>query len=211
MHHLSKQIPDIAGWAVKYGMIGGPGYEIPIKKGAFKKQNGTKVPLIWNHQGNNPENLLGDGILRYYRKQGIWFEGWFSDPDRKIVQDCVHAIRKGYIRTLSIRANQLKLSKKYLQDGNIMEVSLVLWAHQTDIFRDTLIVDLFGEALEWDPDNNGIFPVDVIQNPNTRDLMCDYCGTGLKVDENRNWPDFCPGCHMELDYKDGVLNGQTDV
>lgn len=210
--------PDITGWAVKYGMIGGPGYEIPIVEGAFARQNEVKVPLIWNHYYSIPSYILGDGILYHYPKEGIYFKGWFSNPERTIVQDTIQAIRNGYVRTLSIFANKLQFEKKIVRngttnkitlkaisDGMIKEVSLVLWAPQPNIYREPLIETLFGEKLEWAPDNTGIFQVDVIQNPETGDLMCDYCGTGLKVDENGNWPDFCPGCHMELDYKDGVL------
>lgn len=52
---------DFCGWATRNNIQCSDGRI--IRKDAFKSNDGQKVPLVWNHQHNDPTNILGHAML----------------------------------------------------------------------------------------------------------------------------------------------------
>ena len=113
---------DFGGWATKNDIKCSDGRI--IRKNAFKDDNGKTVPLVYNHDHNDPDNVLGHAILEN-REDGVYAYCLFNDTAK--AKTCKELIRHGDIGSLSIHANQLKQSKnKDVLHGVIREVSLVL-------------------------------------------------------------------------------------
>ena len=53
---------DFSGWATRNDILCTDGRT--IRKDAFKECDGKTVPLVWNHQHNDPENVLGHAMLK---------------------------------------------------------------------------------------------------------------------------------------------------
>jgi hypothetical protein len=112
---------DFSGYATKAGLKCSDGRT--IMPGAFKHQDNTRVPLVWQHGHNDPENVLGHAILEG-RDDGVYAHGYFNAS-----QKAVHArglIEHGDINMLSIWANELVERGGRVLHGAIREVSLVL-------------------------------------------------------------------------------------
>jgi hypothetical protein len=92
--------------------------------GAFQHQDQMKVPLVWAHQHNDPENVLGHAILEY-RDKGVYARAFFNDSPRGEASRI--AVEHGDYDSLSIYANKLREdNSKNVLHGDIKEVSLVL-------------------------------------------------------------------------------------
>ena len=98
---------DFSGWATKNDIRCTDGRI--IRKNAFKDDNGKTVPLVWNHDHNDPDNVLGHAVLEN-REEGVYAYCSFNDtPKAKIARELLNHRDIG---SLSIHANQLKQSKK---------------------------------------------------------------------------------------------------
>jgi hypothetical protein len=112
---------DFSGWATKAGLLCSDGRT--IMSGAFKHQDKVKVPLVWQHGHNDPENVLGHAILEA-REEGMYALAYFNSSPK-----AAHAkglVDHGDITMLSIWANELVERGKKVLHGAIREVSLVL-------------------------------------------------------------------------------------
>ena len=112
---------DFSGYATKAGLRCTDGRT--IMPGAFKHQDQMKVPLVWQHGHNDPENVLGHAILEN-REDGVYAYGYFNDSVK-----ATHArslLVHGDINMLSIWANELIEKAGRVLHGAIREVSLVL-------------------------------------------------------------------------------------
>lgn len=112
---------DFSGWATRNDLLCGDGRT--IRKNAFKNNDGATVPLVWNHEHNDPNAVLGHAVLEN-RDDGIYAYGVFNDTEqgrtvKKLVQN-------GDVKSLSIWANKLKQMGNDVIHGNIRELSLVL-------------------------------------------------------------------------------------
>ena len=112
---------DFSGYATRNDLTCGDGRV--IRKNAFKSQDGQKVPLIWNHEHNNPEAVLGHAILEN-RDDGVYAYCKFNDTENGKL--CHELVNNGDVRSLSIWANQLKQMGSDVVHGVIRELSLVL-------------------------------------------------------------------------------------
>ena len=112
---------DAAGWATKNDLLCSDGRT--IRKDAFKEQDGAKVPLVWQHSHDNPENVLGHAILEN-RDEGVYAYLSFNPNERS--QNALASLRHGDVDRLSIYANKLKQKGGDVLHGVIREVSLVL-------------------------------------------------------------------------------------
>lgn len=112
---------DFSGWATRNDLLCGDGRT--IRKNAFKNNDGCEVPLIWNHEHNDPNAVLGHAILEN-RDDGVYAYGVFNDTDQG--QTAKKLVMNGDVRSLSIWANQLKQIGNDVVHGNIRELSLVL-------------------------------------------------------------------------------------
>lgn len=112
---------DFCGWATRNNLKCSDGRT--ILPGAFKDNDGQTVPLVWNHQHNDPFNVLGHALLEN-RSDGVYAYCTFNDTEQG--QNAKTLVEHGDIVSLSIYANQLKQRGGNVLHGAIREVSLVL-------------------------------------------------------------------------------------
>jgi len=118
---MPKEKYDFSGWATKNDLRCADG--VTIRRDAFKDQDGKIVPLVWQHQHNSPENVLGHGVLHNY-PEGVRIDGVFNKSE--MGQYAKELVESGDVTQLSIYANQLKKQGNNVMHGVIREVSLVL-------------------------------------------------------------------------------------
>lgn len=112
---------DFSGYATRNDLLCGDG--VTIRKDAFKGNDGCEVPLVWNHEHNDPNAVLGHAVLEN-RDDGVYAYGVFNNTEQG--QTAKKLVHNGDVRSLSIWANQLKKIGKDVVHGNIRELSLVL-------------------------------------------------------------------------------------
>ena len=112
---------DFSGWATKANLKCSDGRV--IMKDAFKHNDGQTVPLVWNHQHNDPNEVLGHALLEN-REEGVYAYCTFNDTESGKTAKLL--VQHGDVVALSIYANQLKQNMSNVIHGNIREVSLVL-------------------------------------------------------------------------------------
>lgn len=112
---------DFSGYATKAGLKCSDGRTITAE--AFKHMDGMRVPLVWQHGHDKPENVLGHGILEA-RADGMYVHGFFNGTSQG--QNANLLVQHEDIKALSIYANQLVEKSKSVLHGMIREVSLVL-------------------------------------------------------------------------------------
>ena len=121
MDQVSNSNYDFCGWATKANIKCSDGRV--IMKDAFKHNDGQIVPLIYNHDHNNPDSVLGHALLEN-RNEGVYAYCKFNDTANG--QTSKLLVQHGDITSLSIYANQLQENMGYVSHGNIRELSLVL-------------------------------------------------------------------------------------
>ena len=112
---------DFSGWATRNDLRCSDGRV--IRKDAFKDNDGETVPLVWNHQHNDPLNVLGHAMLQN-RDSGVYAYCTFNDTENG--QAAKKMVEHGDITHLSIYANRLKQKGSDVLHGAIREVSIVL-------------------------------------------------------------------------------------
>jgi hypothetical protein len=116
-----KAKPDFSGYATKAGLECSDGRT--IMPDAFKHQDTETVPLVWQHNHNEPSNVLGHAILEN-REDGVYAYGYFNDTEQANAARTL--VQHGDIKSLSIYANGLTEKAKKVLHGFIRELSLVL-------------------------------------------------------------------------------------
>lgn len=112
---------DFSGWVTKNDLQCSDGRV--IRTNAFAHQDGDKVPLVWMHNHNDPELVLGHTYLEN-RPDGVYGYSYLNDsPKARSVRI---ALEHGDYDSYSIFANHLQESGKNVYHGDIKEVSLVL-------------------------------------------------------------------------------------
>lgn len=113
---------DFGAWATKCNLKCIDGRT--IKPNAFADQDGTTVPIMWNHFHDDPELCVGKALL-HNRPDGVYMYGAFNDTEKG--KSCRELVRHGDIVSVSINANRLRETVNgEVLHGNIKEVSLVL-------------------------------------------------------------------------------------
>lgn len=112
---------DFSGWATRANMLCSDGRV--IRKDAFKECDGVTVPLVWNHQHNSVDEVLGHALLEN-RDEGVYAYCTFNDTESG--QNAKLLVRHGDVDKLSIYANKLKQQGSDVVHGVIRELSLVL-------------------------------------------------------------------------------------
>lgn len=125
---------DFSGWATRNDLKCSDGRT--IRRDAFKDCDGKTVPLVWNHNHNDPNNILGHALLKN-RPEGVYAYGKFNDSESGKVAKLL--VDHGDISSLSIMANQLKQNGGDVLHGVIREVSLVLAGANPGAFIDTVV------------------------------------------------------------------------
>ena len=93
---------DFCGWATKNDLRCSDGRT--IRRGAFRDNDGQKVPLVWNHQHNDVDNVLGHALLKN-RNEGVYAYCTFNDTESG--QAAKKLVQHGDVVALSIYSNQL--------------------------------------------------------------------------------------------------------
>ena len=125
---------DFGGWATVVNKRCSDGRT--IMKDAFIDNDGTQVPLVWNHQHTEVDNVLGHALLEN-RPEGVYAYCTFNDSESgKMGRELV---KHGDVNQLSIYANQLKQQGGNVVHGVIREVSLVLAGANPGAYIDTIM------------------------------------------------------------------------
>jgi hypothetical protein len=162
---------DFSGWATYNDLECADGKT--IRRNAFKDQDGSVVPLVWMHDHDNPEAVLGHALLEN-REEGVYAHCTFNDTQNG--QLAKKLVAHGDVRSLSIWANKLKQVGRDVVHGKIRELSLVLAganpgatiesvsiAHGDGVVEDELIINydecglvLYHSDMEESEENNEI-------------------------------------------------------
>lgn len=135
---------DFSGYATKNNLKCSDGRT--ILKDAFKDCDGTTVPLVWQHQHDEPANVLGHALLEN-REDGVYTYGTFNDSESGKMAKIL--VEHGDIKHMSIYANQLKQDRgKNVLHGAIREVSLVLAGANPGALIDFPVLAHSGEEIE---------------------------------------------------------------
>ena len=125
---------DFSGWATRNNLKCSDGRT--IMKDAFKHNNGQTVPLVWNHQHNDPLNILGHALLEN-REEGVYAYCKFNETESG--KNAKLLVEHGDVSALSIYANQLKQQGSNVLHGAIREVSLVLAGANPEAYIDSVV------------------------------------------------------------------------
>lgn len=158
---------DFSGWVTKNNLKCADGRT--IMKDAFKHNDGQKVPLVWNHQHNDPNEVLGY-VLLHNQDEGVYGYGTFNDTESG--QTAKLLVQHGDVNALSIYANQLKQSMSNVTHGNIREVSLVLAGANPGAYIDSIMMhgeDSEDEAIIYTGEDIEIYHADRDDSTNKND------------------------------------------
>lgn len=137
---------DFSGWATKVNLKCSDGRT--IMPDAFKHNDGKIVPLVWNHQYDGPDRVLGKALLKHCADGVRAFCSFNDTPSGKVAKELV---RHGDVNALSIMANKLKEHMHQVLHGEIREVSLVLASANPGAFIE--------EVMQHSADGGDLIPV----------------------------------------------------
>lgn len=133
---------DFSGWATRNDLVCSDGRT--IRRDAFAHCDGKIVPLVWNHQHDDPTNILGHALLEN-REDGVYAYCTFNETAAGKAAKLI--VQHGDVDSLSIYANGLKQQGGNVMHGDIKELSLVVAGANPGAFID--FVDLaHGEGAE---------------------------------------------------------------
>ncbi len=143
MRTFSIEGCDFGGWATRNDLKCSDGRI--IRRDAFKLNDNSKVPLVWNHQHTNIHDVLGHAYLEN-RDEGVYTYCFFNDTEAGEIGRTL--VKHGDISSLSIYANQLEQNGPNVMHGCICEVSLVHKGANPGAFIDDVLVhgDSVGEG-----------------------------------------------------------------
>lgn len=172
---------DFSGWATRNNIECSDGRT--IMKDAFKDNNGQKVPLVWNHQHNDVNEVLGHALLEN-RDEGVYAYCKFNDTESG--KTAKELVKNGDIDKLSIYANKLQSKMNKVVHGCIREVSLVLAGANPGAFIDSVIVHSDDAEDEEEATIYTDEPINVIEHSNdhSESKIADSEG-GEKMEDNK--------------------------
>ena len=148
--------PDFAGWATVYNVKCSDGRT--LKNGSFKDCDNLKVPIVYNHDHQNIDSVLGHAYLEERPNRGVYAYCYLNDTENgKMAKEMV---KHGDIAALSIYANKLKENAGNVYHGMIREVSLVLASANPKAFIDTVLTHSDPETDEWEAEMYFGEPID---------------------------------------------------
>lgn len=152
---MSKLKFDFSGWATKNDLLCADGRT--IRKNAFKDDDGRTVPLVWQHNHEDPTKVIGHALLKN-RDEGVY--SYCSLNDTEIAKHVKELVRHGDVCSLSIYANKLKEQNGDVYHGVIREVSIVLAGANPGAMIEYTDLEHAeegeGKAVIWTGDEEGI-------------------------------------------------------
>ena len=161
---MNKSDYDFSGWATRSNIKCSDGRT--IMNDAFKENNGQKVPLVWNHQHDDPSEVLGHALLEN-RSDGVYAYCKFNNTESG--QHAKALVQNGDVDKLSIYANKLKTVANNVIHGCIREVSLVLAGANPGAYIDSVIVHGEGSEIEEEGVIYTNENIDVIEHADSSD------------------------------------------
>ena len=137
---------DFSGYATRANVLCSDGRT--IAPGAFKHQDGATVPLVWEHRGQEIENILGRAVL-HHRDDGVYAECMLNATST--ANTARELVKHGDLNSLSIHAKGLRQQGSTVMHGELVEVSLVLVGANPEARIDEVYLthsDGFSEELE---------------------------------------------------------------
>lgn len=134
---------DFSGWVTRNDLKCSDGRT--IRHGAFADQDGEVVPLVWQHQHNDPQNVLGHVLLEN-RDEGVYGYAVFNDTPTG--SHAKTMVQHGDVDSLSIYANRLTQQGGDVLHGSIREVSLVLHGANPGAYIDNVVMHGDNEVFE---------------------------------------------------------------
>lgn len=170
---------DFSGWATRNDLVCADGRT--IRHNAFEDCDGKTVPLVWNHQHDEPGNILGHALLEN-RKDGVYAYCTFNETDAGKAAKML--VQHGDIASLSIYANGLKQTpSKDVTHGVIREVSLVVAGANPGAFID--FVDMaHGEGGEQEMILSAYEPISLFR-PDEKPPLVHKAGSGAGKKEGK--------------------------
>ena len=158
---MNKLQYDFSGWATRNDILCSDGKT--IKKNAFIENDGSKVPLVWNHQHDSVDEVLGHAYLEN-RDSGVYAYCKFNDTDSG--KAAKQLVKNGDIESLSIYANKLKTNNNNVFHGCIREVSLVLAGANPGAYIDNIVMHSDGSIIDDEAIIYNNSKIDVDDNKN---------------------------------------------
>lgn len=125
---------DFSGYATKNDVLCSDGRV--IRKDAFADQDGTIVPLVFQHDHTSPLSVIGKALLEN-RDDGVYAYGYLNDTSAGKAARGI--IQHGDMMSLSIAANKVVQNGADVLHGNIREVSLVYAGANPEATIDNVI------------------------------------------------------------------------
>lgn len=125
---------DFSGYATKNDVLCSDGRV--IRKNAFADQDGTVVPLVFQHDHTSPLSVIGKALLEN-RDDGVYAYGYLNDTDAGKAARGI--IQHGDMMSLSIAANKVVQEGADVLHGKIREVSLVFAGANPEATIDNVI------------------------------------------------------------------------
>lgn len=144
---------DFDGWVTKNNLVCSDG--TIIRQDAFKQQNGKRVPLVYQHDHNDPSNVLGYVDLEN-RLEGVVGHASFNSTQK--AQDMKECVRHGDLDSFSIYANKLVRKGNNIMHGVIREVSIVLSGANPGAKIENLYFEHSDGTTEIDNEEAIVFP-----------------------------------------------------
>ena len=161
---MNKSDYDFSGWVTRSNIKCSDGRT--IMNDAFKENNGQKVPLVWNHQHDDPSEVLGHALLEN-RSDGVYAYCKFNNTESG--QNAKALVQNGDVDKLSIYANKLKTVANNVIHGCIREVSLVLAGANPGAYIDSVIIHGEGSEIEEEGVIYTSENIDVIEHADSSD------------------------------------------
>ena len=181
---------DFSGWVTKNDIKCSDGRT--IRRDAFKDNDGQVVPLVWQHQHDSPENVLGQVLLEN-RPDGVYGYGSFNSTESG--QNAKQLVEHGDISSLSIHANRLTQSKTGdVLHGVIREVSLVLAGanrgavidHPVLMHSDGSCAQITDEAIIYSGEDISLDPGEPIKHAETEAPAKEEGANDMANEENKS-------------------------
>ena len=125
---------DFKGWATKNDCRCSDG--LTIRRDAFKGCDGKKVPIVYNHDHSNIDNVIGHAVLKNL-PEGVYAYGKLNDTKNGQIAKIL--VQSGDLNAMSICANEIKKVGSDVIHGTIREVSLVLAGANPEAFIEEVI------------------------------------------------------------------------
>lgn len=138
-----KRKPDASGWATKYGVVCSDG--LTLAPGTFAGNDGGQVPVVYQHNHNSIDNVLGHAMVRD-RPEGVRADIYFDETPQGASARA--QVRSGTFNSLSVFARKVQKDGRTVVHADLTEVSLVLKGANPEAIIDEFYLEHSDGELE---------------------------------------------------------------